>query len=91
MGEAERHGIQATARPRSDREVTLRHAQYLSSLRRAAALSTIECASHTGDTLDLLEQRRAVKVGTGELSIATFNVENLDPSDGAPKFAELAT
>jgi predicted extracellular nuclease len=25
-----------------------------------------------------------------ELSVATFNVENLDPLDGAPKFAELA-
>ena len=25
-----------------------------------------------------------------ELAVATFNVENLDPGDGAPKFAELA-
>lgn len=29
--------------------------------------------------------------GTGELSFATFNVENLDPTDGAAKFAELAS
>jgi len=28
--------------------------------------------------------------GTGELSFATFNVENLDPSDGAAKFTDLA-
>jgi predicted extracellular nuclease len=28
--------------------------------------------------------------GRRDLTVATFNVENLDPGDGAPKFAELA-
>jgi uncharacterized protein len=37
-----------------------------------------------------LEREVARDAGADELSVATFNVENLDPNDGAPKFAKLA-
>jgi predicted extracellular nuclease len=37
-----------------------------------------------------LEREVASDVGADELSVATFNVENLDPNDDAAKFARLA-
>jgi hypothetical protein len=37
-----------------------------------------------------LTREVAATPGAGELTIATFNVENLDPNDGAVKFNELA-
>ena len=37
-----------------------------------------------------LARETATAAGVGELSMATFNVENLDPGDGAAKFTELA-
>jgi predicted extracellular nuclease len=37
-----------------------------------------------------LARETVAPAGTGEISFATFNVENLDPTDGAAKFAELA-
>ncbi len=37
-----------------------------------------------------LEREVATAAGAQELAVATFNVENLDPGDGAAKFAELA-
>jgi len=37
-----------------------------------------------------LEREVAKAAGADELAVATFNVENLDPGDGAAKFAELA-
>jgi endonuclease/exonuclease/phosphatase family metal-dependent hydrolase len=37
-----------------------------------------------------LEPETTAPAGTDQLSVATFNVENLDPSDGAAKFDRLA-
>ncbi len=37
-----------------------------------------------------LEREVAKVAGANELAVATFNVENLDPNDGAAKFARLA-
>jgi predicted extracellular nuclease len=37
-----------------------------------------------------LQQEVSAAAGTDQLSVATFNVENLDPSDGATKFDRLA-
>ena len=37
-----------------------------------------------------LTQEITTAAGTGEIAIATFNVENLDPGDGAAKFNALA-
>ena len=37
-----------------------------------------------------LTQEEATPAGAGEVAVATFNVENLDPGDGAAKFGELA-
>ena len=37
-----------------------------------------------------LQQEVAAAAGANQLSVATFNVENLDPSDGATKFDRLA-
>jgi uncharacterized protein len=37
-----------------------------------------------------LKRESAKAAGTHEIAVATFNVENLDPGDGAAKFAELA-
>ncbi|MGH3039221.1 MAG: Ig-like domain-containing protein [Gaiellaceae bacterium] len=37
-----------------------------------------------------LRRESARAAGGNELSVATFNVENLDPGDGAAKFAQLA-
>src|SRR4030095_10298134 len=33
----------------------------------------------------------SLPAGPNQLAIATFNVENLDPGDGAPQFAALAS
>ncbi|HWO00570.1 MAG TPA: C25 family cysteine peptidase [Blastocatellia bacterium] len=38
-----------------------------------------------------LMQESTIPQGTNEVAIATFNVENLDPSDGATKFNTLAS
>ena len=37
-----------------------------------------------------LKRETAKAAGNHEIAVATFNVENLDPGDGAAKFAELA-
>ena len=38
-----------------------------------------------------LAREAATPAGAGEVAIATFSVENLDPGDGAAKFDELAS
>jgi len=46
-------------------------------------------SSLTGVSSDLARETTS-PAGTDELAVATFNVENLDPGDGAAKFDELA-